>query len=98
MTQGAKTAIADTGTSLMLVNDEVASAYYAQVQGSLFTAQTGGFIFPCKNQLPDLYVAVGDQHLAKIPGSVANFATVGTNTTTGEDCMFNSCFWLTSLL
>ena len=87
VTNGAKTAIADTGTSLMLINDEIATAYYEQVEGSLFAATAGGFIYPCATTLPDLYVAVGEQHLARIPGSVANFATVGTNTTTGEDRM-----------
>lgn len=88
VTKGVKTAIADTGTSLMLINDEIVQAYYEKVEGSLFTAETGGFIYPCATKLPDLYVAVGESHLAKIPGSVVNFATVGTNTTTGEDCMF----------
>lgn len=83
--KGVKTAIADTGTSLMLINDEIVQAYYDQVEGSMFASATGGFIYPCGTKLPDLYVAVGDSHLARIPGSVANFATVGTNTTTGED-------------
>lgn len=92
VSKGAQTAIADTGTSLMLINDEIVQAYYEQVEGSLFTAETGGFIYPCSTKLPDLYVAVGEQHLAKIPGSVVNFATVGTNTTTGEDCTFHPPF------
>lgn len=89
VSSGIKTAIADTGTSLMLINDEIVEAYYEQVEGSLFTAETGGFIYPCETKLPDLYVAVGEQHLARIPGSVANFATVGTNVTTGEERMLS---------
>ncbi|KAK2759154.1 hypothetical protein FQN54_003254 [Arachnomyces sp. PD_36] len=88
VTKGSETAIADTGTSLMLINDEIVTAYYDQVEGSVFAAATGGFIYPCATKLPDLYVSVGDTHLARIPGDVVNFATVGTNTTTGEDLCF----------
>jgi hypothetical protein len=74
-------AIADTGTSLLLVDQQVAEAYYSQVKGAQLNAQVGGFIYPCKSVMPDLSVAVGD-HMAKIPGSQITFATVDQANTT----------------
>jgi hypothetical protein len=70
----APTAIADTGTSLMLVSPEVATAYYAQVPGSSNSVSAGGFVFPCNAQLPSLSIAVGDNNLATVPPAVLNFA------------------------
>ncbi|KAL1986983.1 hypothetical protein VTN96DRAFT_5139 [Rasamsonia emersonii] len=84
----APTAIADTGTSLMLVSPEVAEAYYSQVQGAVFANQAGGFIFPCDAQLPTLSIAVGDDNLATVPGAVGSFSEIGTNTTNGQKLCF----------
>ncbi|KAH7398387.1 aspartic peptidase domain-containing protein [Pyrenochaeta sp. MPI-SDFR-AT-0127] len=75
-------AIADTGTSLLLVDQQVAVAYYSQVQGAQLNAQVGGFIYPCGAALPDMSVAIGDSYMAKIPGSQINFATVDQGNTT----------------
>jgi Eukaryotic aspartyl protease. len=77
-------AIADTGTTLMLVADEVATAYYSQVSGAQLSNTIGGYIFPCNADLPDISIAVGDNDLATVPSSVLNFEEVGTNTTSGE--------------
>jgi hypothetical protein len=77
----ASDAIADTGTSLLLVDQQVAEVYYSQVKGAQLNAQVGGFIYPCKSVLPDLSVAVGDS-MAKIPGSMVTFATVDKANTT----------------
>ena len=84
--QGASSAIADTGTTLMLINTEIVEAYYAQVTGARFSDGAQGFIFPCDATLPDLFVSVGDTHLAKIPGSLANFAVVGRDTVSKSSC------------
>jgi hypothetical protein len=81
-------AIIDTGTSLMLVQDEMVVAYYDQVQGAELNNQVGGVIFPCNADLPDLSVRVGDSYVATIPGSGMNFAEVGRDTITGQ----NFCF------
>lgn len=75
-------AIADTGTSLLLVDQAVAEAYYSQVKGAQLNAQVGGFIYPCAAELPDLSVAIGDSYMAKIPGSAVTFATVDKANTT----------------
>jgi hypothetical protein len=78
----ASDAIADTGTSLLLVDQQVAEAYYSQVKGAQLNAQVGGFIYPCGTALPDMSVAVGDVGMVKIPGSQINFATVDKKNTT----------------
>ncbi|GAP88701.1 putative endothiapepsin precursor [Rosellinia necatrix] len=73
-------AIADTGTTLMLVPDNIASAYYAQIPGAVNAAQTaGGYVFPCSATLPS-YTAVIGPYQAVIPGEFINFAPVDGNT------------------
>lgn len=79
-------AIVDTGTSLMLVGDEMLVAYWNTVEGAQLSEQAGGIIFPCNTALPDLQVAVGDKYFATISGNGMNFAEVGTDRTTGTDC------------
>ncbi|KAJ5488742.1 aspergillopepsin A-like aspartic endopeptidase [Penicillium diatomitis] len=77
-------AIADTGTSLMLVSPDVVSAYYKQVRHAAYSSGVSGWVYPCSSKLPSLTVALGDKYQATIPGSLVNFAEVGRNTTTGE--------------
>lgn len=72
----ASNAIADTGTSLLLVDQPVADAYYAQVPGAQLNAQVGGFVYPCNATLPDMSVAIGDTYMARIPGDMITFAKV----------------------
>ncbi|CAG7924196.1 unnamed protein product [Penicillium olsonii] len=81
-------AIADTGTSLMLVSPDVAKEYYKQVDGAIYANNAGGYIYPCTAKLPSLAVAVGTAYSATVPGSLVNFSEVGTNTTTGETVCF----------
>lgn len=80
-------AIMDTGTSLMLVGDDLLTGYWQQVQGAQLSQQAGGVIFPCNAQLPDLQVAVGN-NLATVSGSNFNFSPVGSDSQTGT----NFCF------
>lgn len=82
--QGSK-AIADTGTSLMLVSDDLLTAYWENVEGATLNSDLGGVIFPCNAQLPDLNIAVGNK-MATVAGQNFNFAEVGTDTTSGESC------------
>jgi aspergillopepsin I len=79
-------AIADTGTSLMLVSPEAAQGYYDQVEGSVNSEEVGGYMFPCNAQLPTFTVAVG-KSTATIPSNVINFAQVGTDMS-GTECEF----------
>lgn len=80
-------AIADTGTSLMLVSDDLLQAYWGNVDGATLNDQVGGVIFPCNSQLPDLQIAVGDK-TANVAGENFNFAEVGTDQTSGESFCF----------
>lgn len=69
-------AIADTGTTLMLVSSSVANAYYSQVQGARNDPNAGGVTFPCNTNLPDLFVDVGGRYMARIKGDDIRFAQI----------------------
>ena len=68
-------AIADTGTSLLLVPDDIVSAYYAGVSGAQNSQADGGYIFPCSATLPDISFAI-EGYNAVVPGSYINYAPV----------------------
>ncbi|KAK3685882.1 aspartic endopeptidase [Podospora appendiculata] len=55
-------AIADTGTTLALVSDEVCDALYKQIKGASYSYEYQGYIIPntiTADDLPDFSVAVG---------------------------------------
>lgn len=79
------TAIADTGTTLMLLSPTVVKAYYAEVKGASYAASVGGYVFPCSVTPPNLTMKLGDSFTATVPGAYINYSEVGTNTTTGEN-------------
>lgn len=68
--------IADTGTTLLLLPDDVVEAYYKQVEGAEDNSQAGGYVFPCDSQLPS-FTAVINGYSAVVPGSLINYASVG---------------------
>jgi hypothetical protein len=76
MTEADGQAIADTGTTLMLVNPAVVNMYYSNVNGAVNNATVGGITFPCSATLPDLQVDIGGNYMANIPGTIINFAKV----------------------
>lgn len=76
---GVATAIADTGTTLMLVAKEVAEAYYGQVEGAKHMPHFGGVTFPCDAKLPDLWVDVGGVYAARIKGEDIRFCKLREN-------------------
>ncbi|KAK3948335.1 aspartic peptidase domain-containing protein [Pseudoneurospora amorphoporcata] len=76
-------AIADTGTTLMLVSQAVANAYYSQVQGARDDPNAGGVTFPCNTNLPDLFVDVGGRYMARIKGDDIRFAQIDATTCFG---------------
>ena len=53
-------AFADSGTSLMLVDPAVASAYYGKVKGAGYSYYYGGYVYPCSSTLPSFSIAVGN--------------------------------------
>ncbi|KAI1762660.1 acid protease [Hypoxylon sp. FL1150] len=75
-------AIADTGTTLMLADTAVTTAYYAQVDGAVDDQTQGGFTFPCNATLPDLQIDVGGT-MATVKGTDINFAPVDDATCFG---------------
>ncbi|KKK15635.1 hypothetical protein P175DRAFT_0466299 [Aspergillus ochraceoroseus IBT 24754] len=75
------TGIADTGTTLLLLDDSVVSAYYAQVSGSEDSSSNGGYTFPCTADLPDFSITISGYE-AVVPGKYINFeATDSSNKT-----------------
>jgi Eukaryotic aspartyl protease len=84
------TAIADTGTTLMLASPDVVTAYYEQVTGAQDSESVGGYIYPCSSELPTLSIAVGADNLATVPTSVLNYSTIGTDKATGEECKLST--------
>lgn len=62
-------AIADTGTSLILVDTLVLEAYYSSVPGAVNSAYDGGYVYPCSATLPDFGIAVGEAgYVATVKG------------------------------
>ncbi|KAF3940870.1 Penicillopepsin [Dactylella cylindrospora] len=68
-------AVLDTGTTLLLMSDEVVRRYYSKVAASQYAQNRGGWIYPCKEKLPDLYVPFGGS-FAKIPGKYMTYTTL----------------------
>lgn len=60
-------AIADTGTTLAMVSDEVCKALYDKIKGSLYSYKYQGYLIPSDikaDELPDFTVAVGSEQFA----------------------------------
>jgi len=72
--------IADTGTSLVLLPDDVLAAYYAQVNGASQSQQYGGWVFPCSADLPTFGITLENGNNApstfNVPGLYINYAQV----------------------
>ncbi|KAH0416895.1 acid protease, partial [Aureobasidium melanogenum] len=79
----ASPAIADTGTSLLLLDPEVVQAYYSQVPSASYDSTVGGYTYDCSENLPDFAVAVGESYMADIPGSGITFSPVDSKTCFG---------------
>jgi len=76
---GGSPAIADTGTSLLIVDEAVAQQYYSQVPNSGYSYYVGGYIFPCAQAatLPSFGVAIGsNNYMVMILPSLLNYAPV----------------------
>ncbi|KAG6253250.1 hypothetical protein E4U24_008367 [Claviceps purpurea] len=65
--------IADTGSSLMLLPDEIVNSYYRGVQDAHYDDDEAGFIFDCAAKLPDFSFGVGNT-IITIPGTYMNFS------------------------
>ena len=72
------TGIADSGTSLMMLEPKVVQAYYDAVTGMMHDGS--GYTFPCTAKLPDFSIALGD-YMATITGDLLNYAKVPNSDT-----------------
>lgn len=74
--------IADTGTTLLLLDDSVVSDYYSGVSGARNDYNAGGYVFDCSTDLPDFSVTIGD-YTATVPGSLINYGSSGDGSCLG---------------
>lgn len=74
-------AIADTGTTLLLMPETVVTAYYAQVEDAAYNGVAGGYVFPCSSSLPSFTFGIGT-YKGVVPGSYLNYAPTDTTNTT----------------
>ncbi|KZF23980.1 aspartic protease pepA [Xylona heveae TC161] len=81
-TSSSFTGIADTGTTLLLLPDNVVSAYYAEVSGAQYDNSQGGYTFPCSASLPSFTLGIGG-YKSVVPGSYINYAPVSGSTCFG---------------
>lgn len=72
--------IADTGTTLLLLDDSVVSQYYSQVSGAQQDSNAGGYVFDCSTNLPDFSVSISG-YTATVPGSLINYGPSGDGST-----------------
>jgi hypothetical protein len=79
ITRTGNTAIADTGTSLALVDDALCRAIYTTIPGAVFDRRNQGWIFPIGTKLaklPKITLALGDKQF-EIQKEDLGFASVG---------------------
>lgn len=74
--------IADTGTTLALLPAQVVTDYYKAVSGAKMDKYQGGYVFPCKAQLPNFVLGVGPGKLT-VPGKYINYAPIDS---AGKSC------------
>lgn len=65
--------IADTGTTLLLLPDDIVNSYYSNIQSAQFDNNEGGVVFDCSENPPDFNFSVGGKTI-RIPGSYINYA------------------------
>ncbi|KAI5203871.1 acid protease [Aureobasidium subglaciale] len=70
--------VVDTGTSLLVLPEDVVKAYYKKVSGAVYSDYQGAWIFPCNSKLPSWSLVVNGK-LVTVPGSYINFANLGNN-------------------
>lgn len=68
--------VADTGTTLLLVEDDVVFGYYAQVGSSYYDQTNAGIMFDCSEDLPDFTLTINGYN-AVVPGSYMSWADFG---------------------
>ncbi|KAF3482245.1 aspartyl protease 3 [Arthroderma uncinatum] len=86
---GTGSAILDTGTTLLILDDEIVKAYYDQVKGARYESKRyAGWVYPCSSSMPSLFLAVGKDHMAIIPSTLLTFQNYGPDPDTGVDTCY----------
>ena len=75
--------IVDTGTTLLLVPQDIVKAYYDKIDGAENDKKLGGYTFPCSAQIPDFYIGFG-AYTAKITGEIINLGPVDPKKTSSK--------------
>ncbi|KAG9236365.1 secreted aspartic proteinase precursor [Amylocarpus encephaloides] len=75
-------AIADTGTTLLMLPAAIVKAYYAQVPGSQLHASYGAYTFPCSAKLPSFTFGIG-RYRGVIPGAFVSYGRIDATTCYG---------------
>ena len=60
------TAIADTGTTLMIIQDDLVAKIYSTIPGAMFDDRQQGWVFPANtpaSKMPTVGVAVGETQI-----------------------------------
>ncbi|KAJ5289079.1 Penicillopepsin-1 [Penicillium angulare] len=70
--------IADTGTTLLLLDDSLVDDYYKEVDGASYSNTQGGYVFDCSADLPDFSVTIGS-YTATVSGDLINYASVSSS-------------------
>jgi aspergillopepsin I len=68
------TAVADTGTWLLFLDDDIVTDYYSEVPEAAYVQDDAGYTFPCSATLPSLTFTFGDYD-AVLPGPYLNACT-----------------------
>ncbi|KAL7792123.1 putative aspartate protease [Trichoderma ceciliae] len=73
--------IADTGTTLLLLDDDIVNAYYANVDSAKFNNSQGGVVFNCSEDLPTFTFGVGSSSIT-ISGDLLNLTPISQGSST----------------
>ncbi|KAI1747281.1 secreted aspartic proteinase precursor [Xylaria castorea] len=66
-------AIADTGTSLALLPEDIVKEYYSTVTGAIYDEGWDGYTFPCTTRPPKFVLGVGEARIT-IPSKYINYS------------------------
>ncbi|KAI0454975.1 secreted aspartic proteinase precursor [Xylaria acuta] len=66
-------AIADTGTSLALLPENIVKEYYSAVTDAIYDEQWDGYTFPCTTRPPKFVLGVGEARIT-IPSKYINYS------------------------
>lgn len=69
--------IVDTGTSLMLLPLDIVKDYYSNVAGAGYSADNGGYVYPCDQQMPRIGLRIGGT-MFFVPGSLMTWSQINS--------------------